>query len=225
MRGEAAVVGMFLALMLAIGCGHQVAVPVAASSTASGDPAHLPFARSGQTSGISPSSAVIPPGAQISSGTAVTVHVQSAISSATAHAGDDFDAVLDEPIVLDGQVMAERGATVTGRVMEAKAAGFFEPGYLRLTLGSISLRGRTCSAQSSSAFIKGESRKKDIPINGSVAGRNGFVGVPLPGATAYAGGTPLGQGGKGPTRRMKDVNLGPERRLIFRLTEPIPLAE
>jgi hypothetical protein len=226
---KATTLALALALVL-VGCGHQSAVPVAASSAPAGDGEQLPFDREGQKGGISPTSAVIPPGARVPSGTPVTVHLLSSISSATAHSGDRFDAVLDEPILVNGRVLAGRGAAVTGRIMEAKPAGHAEsPGYLRLTLHSIMLEGQSSAVQSSSNFVKGaSSEKKNLAITGDDAGRGALIGAAVPGSNGFpiaATSAAASRTRVGPTTPAKDVTVGPERRLIFRLTEPIPLHE
>jgi hypothetical protein len=160
----------------------------------------------------------------------VTVHLQATLSSATAHSGDPFEAVLDEPIVVNGRVLAERGAPVTGRIMEAKAAELLESaGYLRLTLHSISLRGQSSLAQSSSTFVKGVSpQKRNVTLTGNEPGRGTLIGASVPGSHGYpiGGASPAeGKNGDELTTGMRDVTVGPERRLTFRLTEPIPFHE
>ena len=219
-----------LGLLLVVGCSRQAAVPVAASSGPRGDEEHLPFAQAGQATGISPTSAVIPPGAHIPAGTSVTVRLRSRLSSNSARTGDAFEAVLDEPIAVNGQVLAERGAPVNGRIMEAKAAGVSDsPGYLRLTLGSITIRGQALPAQSSSTFAKGAGppRKKKLAFAENESERGALVGAAVPASGVYPIGDTVSVGGKSraPVRVIQDVTVGPERRLTFRLTEPIPLHE
>jgi hypothetical protein len=119
---------------------------------------------------------------------------------------------------------------VTGRIMEAKAAGLSESaGYLRLTLHTISLRGQSSLAQSSSTFIKGVSpRKRNVTLTGNEPGRGTLIGASVPGSHGYPlGGASPAEGTNGDelTMDMRDVTVGPERRLTFRLTEPIPLHE
>jgi hypothetical protein len=230
MRGcRAGCPAMVVGLLLVVGCSRQSAVPVAASSGPPSDEQHLPFAQTARATGISPTSAVIPPGAHIPAGTPVTVHLRSRLSSATARTGDAFEAVLDEPIVVNGQVLAEQGAPVTGRIMEAKTAGVLaSPGYLRLTLGSITIRGQALPAQSSSTFAKGGGppRKRNLAFSENESGR-ALAGAAVPTSGVYPIGDTVSVGGKsrGPVRVNQDVTVGSERRLTFRLTEPIPLHE
>lgn len=202
-----------LALTITAGCGRQTR-PVGETDRAPSsaeDASQLPFEREAQPDGISPTNSVIPPGASVPAGTPVTIRLLAALSSASAHAGDTFPAVLDEPIIVAGQTLAERGAQVTCRIIDAKAsAALGEPGYLRLALETVFLNGKAVPVRSSSIFAKSTSHRKR---SGS-EGQNSGGGPPLNRASAQgvtAASTPL------------NIKFGPEHRLTFRLTEPVPL--
>jgi hypothetical protein len=51
------------------------------------------------------------------------VRLDQSLSTERDFAGDRFQASLAEPFVVDGLVIAERGARVTGRVVESRNAG------------------------------------------------------------------------------------------------------
>ena len=53
----------------------------------------------------------------------IDVRLGEAISAKTNVVGDTFLATLEEPLVVDGFVIAERGARAEGRVVEAEAGG------------------------------------------------------------------------------------------------------
>ncbi len=55
--------------------------------------------------------------------TVIYVRLQQSLSSATAQPGQDFSAVLDEPLQVDGQTAVARGAAVTGKVLAARESG------------------------------------------------------------------------------------------------------
>jgi hypothetical protein len=59
----------------------------------------------------------------IKPGTFVTVRVDHPLSSDHNQAGDAFSATLVRPLVVDGVVVAERGQTLAGQVVEAQKAG------------------------------------------------------------------------------------------------------
>jgi hypothetical protein len=196
-------------LSVFVACGRQSTLPASVSDVApTGD--QLPFDRQGQRGGISPTSAVIPPGANVPAGTTVTVRLQYPVSSARDHAGETFAAVLDEPIVVNGQTIAERGTPVMGRIVEAApGTSAAIPGYLRLALSSIMIGHNVAVVQTSSQFAKGGSHQRASLVNGGIVGRGGRL---LSAAAANDG-----------SAGARDISIGPERRLTFRLTEPLPL--
>src|SRR5689334_10195887 len=55
--------------------------------------------------------------------TAIYVRLQQSISSSTAQPGQQFSAVLDEPLVVDGKTLAPSGTAVTGKVVSARESG------------------------------------------------------------------------------------------------------
>jgi hypothetical protein len=72
----------------------------------------LPFDRQPRSTGISPSQSLIPPATKLPEGTPIPIRLQTVLSSASSHAGDTFSAVLDEPVVLDGQRLIDRGTPI-----------------------------------------------------------------------------------------------------------------
>jgi len=55
----------------------------------------------------------------------VVIRLAEPLSADRATAGDLFHATLAEPLVADGLVIAERGARVTGRIVESQKPGWF----------------------------------------------------------------------------------------------------
>jgi hypothetical protein len=159
-------------------------------------------------------------------GTVVAIRLQNSISSATASPGESFDAVLDEPLVVKGETVAPRGAEVKGRVVEAKSSGrLHDSGYLRLTLVSITIHGKALPIETSSLFAKGANHnKRNAALIGGGAGAGALIGgLAGGGKGALIGGlvgAGAGTGGAYATGK-KDVVFGAERRLSFRLTQPL----
>jgi hypothetical protein len=170
-------------------CSRQVITP--GSGNAGG--AQLPFDRVSDSSGITPTAGFSFD--RIPAGTEVTVRLQSAVSSADSRAGDSFQAVLVEPMVVDGKIVLPPGTAVTGRVVAGKtSAGLNDPGYLRVTLASIAMKGKPIPLETSSIFAKGGTYgKRKVPTEPPIN---------------------PGQG---------DVKFSTGRRLTFRLVQPLHL--
>ena len=99
-------------------------------------------------------------------GTLVTVRVESLIftdRTGNDRTGEDrtgeegtFAGVVDDPVVMDGKIAVPRGATVTGRIEAAPASdGGRGRGYIRLTLDTITIAGKTVALRTSSLFVRG----------------------------------------------------------------------
>jgi hypothetical protein len=214
-------------LVVATGCGRQA--PVSPTESGPVSPSHdgdLPFERAAQKTGISPTSSVIPPGANLPVGTAITIRLKSTISSASERTGDRFLGLLEEPIVVNGETIAPVGGVVIGRVIESRrAARSKSPGYLRLVLTSIPILGKNTLVQTSSSFIKG-SQTKSVTVAEAGHSGDGLVAA----AEAAPGNGPV-LGATTADRRtiggvtVKDAFASPENHLTFRLTEPLSLPE
>ena len=140
------VVSFALAGML--GCSRQQGfVPPASADHA------LPFATASDTSRPSPTEAIASP--DIPAGTTVVLRLQQPLSSADCHIGDVFKASLEDPIVIQDHTLAPKGSAVTGTVISAKPSSPGSPGYLRLTLSTVTLDGKKIQLHSSSVFGKG----------------------------------------------------------------------
>lgn len=185
-------------LGIAAGCGSRTAV----NSEATPDPQKLPFDRPPQTGGISPSHTLVPSARRIPEGTAITVSLEHSLSSASARSDDAFMAVVDDPIVIDGQTVVPGGARVSGRVLDAKSAvAPRERGYLRIALVALNLGEKQVPIATSSLFAKSGSHDDRASL----------------GPTSEVG--PTAQS----TPSSKEMVFVPGRRLTFRFTQNIDL--
>src|ERR1019366_3826103 len=191
---------VLLMLSLICACGRPPA-----DNASNSDSQKLPFDREPRSTGISPSQSLIPSATKLPEGTPIPIRLQSALSSASSHAGDTFTATLDEPVTIDGQTLVARGTPATGRVLEAKPAASsrgssLEPGYLRIVLVSLKIGGRPVMIETSSIFAKGGSREERNPAAGAASGA-----------------------GREDKNRDKDIVFGIDRRLNFRLAQTVDL--
>jgi len=194
------------------GCGVGAQPPTVATDTPAAPQQQLPFVES--------KALVVP------ANTAIYVRLQQSISSATAQPGQEFSAELDEPLVVEGQTLAPKGAPVTGKIVAARDSGHLHnAGYLRITLSSITLNGKTVPLQTNSMFVSGGSyKKRNLAFIGGGAGGGALLGSLIGGGKGAAIGSTVGAAG-GTTAAYatgkKEVGFIAERRLGFRLTQPL----
>ena len=186
-----------LSLLLPTGCSRQTTLEVPHQEIAA---KQLPFDHKADASGHSPTAGM--PAIVVPSGTWIRVHLNSSLSSSSAHPGDVIAATLDEPLVVRQQTLAPPGASVTGKVLVAKAAGGLQdPGYMRITLTAILLDGKLRELKTSSLFLKGT---RDSVVLASDQARG-------PSGSLIAGGS--------------NVEFSPARQLSFRLTDNLFLPD
>jgi len=89
-------------------------------------------------------------------GMLLTVLLRDPILADSPGAGGTFDAVIDEPVVIEGTTLLPRGASVAGRVESAHASRLkLNRGYVQLTLASIAIAGQDIPIRTSSLFVNG----------------------------------------------------------------------
>jgi len=67
--------------------------------------------------------ASVPDTLTLPAGAVIPVRIQQWLSSDQNHAGETFSAVLDQPLIVNGWVVARRGQSVVGRIVLAQKAG------------------------------------------------------------------------------------------------------
>jgi hypothetical protein len=173
----------------------------------------------------------VPQTVTIPAGTLLTVRVDQTLSTQTVQTGEAFRASLDQPLVIDGFVIAERGARVEGRVVESDPGGRTR-GTARLSLELVRLNssdGQRLRLQTESFSKQAEKEtKRDVAKIGAAAGIGAAIGAIAGGGKGAAIGAAVG--GAAGTGGVMATRGGPaeipaETRMTFRLRDPITVTE
>ena len=171
----------------------------------------------------------VPPELVLPAGTLVMVRLSDPLSSDRNRTGDGFTAILDQPLVAQGWVVARRGQTVVGQVALAQKAGRVQ-GVSQLAVELTELVAvdgeqmpvRTELVQSSA----GASRGQDAVGIGTTTGLGAVIGAAAGGGEGAAIGAAVGAaaGVAGVlSTRGRATELYPETLLTFRLQDPVTL--
>lgn len=212
-----ACVALCLGVSFVQGCGRSNALhrtDTAPSSPSSDGDQRLPFNENPASEGDSARPVVPHDGQQdggtpfrspartrsLPAGMLITIRMESSLSTAQVSSGEAFTASVAGPLTIDGNTLIERGTPVRGRVESAQPPADRpglspDPGYVRLTLNTMTVDGRAIVLQTSSLFARGTFQ---------TSGSSGNLGSHV-WASAFR------------------VEKG--RRLTFRLTAPVMLAD
>jgi len=92
-------------------------------------------------------------------GTRFSVRTIDGIDSTKNRVGDRFQASLEQPLMIGGDVLVEKGADVYGRLTESKESGTFSgKSQLRLELTGIVINGQTIPVVTGEYELTGKSR-------------------------------------------------------------------
>jgi hypothetical protein len=161
----------------------------------------------------------------------VVVRLDFGLSSDRNFSGDSFTASLDQAIVVDDMVIAEKGARLEGRIIEAVRAGRVK-GTAKLSLELVRIDtadGQTVDLVTNRLHHEGpKSAKSDVKKIGIGAGIGALIGAIAGGGKGAAIGAGVGAGaggGAAAAKRGKPAEIPAEERLEFRLMEALEVVE
>ena len=215
---------LVLAAMLCVAAGCNKGDTSTNPSTDSSQPGGTQSAASKQ-----PALAPEPPKPiTIPADTPITVVLSSTINSKVAKPGDEFEATVAEPVVVEGRTAIPKGAHVNGTVADAKKQGTFKGEAvlaIRLTRVEIHGKGYTISTSAYGGTEKGKGKRTAV-VTGGGAAVGALIGGLAGGGKGAAIGAGVGAGGglaaSGATGG-KNVEFPAESSITFKLTEPVTI--
>jgi hypothetical protein len=164
-------------------------------------------------------------------GTVIRVRTNEWLSSDRNLPGDGFSAVLDQPIVVEGWVVARRGQEESGRVSMAQKAGHGNnnSSQLGVQLSELTLvDGQQLPLQTQLIQTSaGSSNGRNAAIIGTTTGVGAVVGAAVGGGSGAAAGAIVG-GAAGVigafSTHGRPTVIAPESVLSFRLQNPVTIS-
>ncbi|MGB8063372.1 MAG: hypothetical protein WCF26_15880 [Candidatus Sulfotelmatobacter sp.] len=158
---------ILLALLGVIGCNGPASVP-SDESSAPTDQHQAPFHDEASQSVSSSSAKLLHASDQgakpdnlpfqdenLPAGTLVTVSLEGAISGGSSGMHNTFDAVVDGPVVIEGNTLIARGTIASGRVQSVRTSKVKpDRGYICLALASIHVGGIDVPVQTADLYAR-----------------------------------------------------------------------
>jgi hypothetical protein len=165
-------------------------------------------------------------GVQIPAGTPITVRMIEAVDSKVARLGQTFRASVDEPVLVNGQVVIPRGADALVKLVEDKESGKFEgKTILTLALTDVTINGQTIDTTSADVTKASSSRgARTAKVVGGATALGAIIGALAGGGRGAAIGAASGAavgGGAEVLTKGQQVRIPSETRLNFTLQQPI----
>ena len=167
----------------------------------------------------------------IPAGTSVAIRLNEKLSTDHNYGGDTFRATLDTPIIMDGFIIADKGAKVLGKIVRAQKPGRFEGmAELSLTLTEIATTdGQLMHVETNESLRKGPSNTNEEVLKmGGGAALGAIIGAIAGGGKGAAMGA--GAGGAAGTGAVllghgKPAVIENETRLTFAFASPVTITE
>jgi len=167
-------------------------------------------------------------GIELPAGTNIVVRMIEGVDSEAARVGQTFAASLDEPVMLNGNIVIPRGADVVVKLVDSKESGKLT-GRSELTLDLVSIKvdGRMADINTQTVSRESSSRgERTAKVAGGTAAVGAIIGAIAGGgkgaAIGAAAGGAAGAGAEVVTKGQR-VKIPSETRLTFALDTPVRL--
>ena len=161
-------------------------------------------------------------------GTSLDVVLNQSISTAQNRSGDQFQATLASPVVIDEKTVIPKDALVKGHIVDARPSGRLKGvAYLDLTLDSVEVNGASYEIATEDFGRRGKNHnKRNGFLIGGGAGMGTLIGAVAGGPVGAVIGGSVGAGGGtsgAAYTGKKDIRLPVETTLSFRLTRAVTI--
>ena len=159
-------------------------------------------------------------------GTVLEIRLAEPMSTRTHKAGDEFAAILDQDVVVDGKVVFPEGTKAYGALLAAEESGRVEGrAEMTITLTELRLREELLGVKTGNITIQAEGTQgRDAKVIGGAAGVGALLGGIIGGKKGAAVGAAVG-GGAGTatvlTTRGKEVEFQSEHKFSFSLSREV----
>ena len=161
----------------------------------------------------------------------LTVRLNDTLSTERNRQGDSFSGTLDQPLVVDGLVIAEKGARVNGRISDLVEAGRVK-GLANLSLELTSLTtsdGQKVPLRTERFAKEGPSSKTEdgakVGIGAALGAAIGAIAGGGKGAAIGAASGGAAGGGVVAATRGKPAVIPSETKISFRIDQPVMITE
>jgi hypothetical protein len=166
------------------------------------------------------------PIAQIPAQTEFVVRMIDAVDSQTAKEGDLFKASVDQPVVIDGQTVVQRGADAQVKLVQAQQSGKFTgKTELTLSLWSVTVNGKIVGIDTQNITKASSSRgAQTAKVAGGAAAAGAVIGAVAGGGKGAAVGAGAGAAGGAAVEaatKGQRVKVASETLLTFVLDKPV----
>jgi hypothetical protein len=175
-----------------------------------------------------PAAASAGPVTELPAGTTLVIRMIDDVDSERDRVGQEFRASIDEPVMLNGQVVIPRGADVIAKLIDDKEAGKIS-GRTELTIDlvSVQVNERMVDINTSEITRKGDSQtRRTAGLAGGGAALGAIIGAIAGGGKGAAIGAVTGAGAGGAVAvvtKGQKVRIPSETRLEFTTQYPVRL--
>jgi hypothetical protein len=175
--------------------------------------------------------AAAPHQVELAAGTALSVRLGETLSTEHNYTGDTFRGTLEQPIIRDGFIIAEKGSKVLGRILDATAAGRVRgAANLSIALTQINTTdGQRVQVETNAVEKRGNSSTgvdaAKIAGGAALGAIIGALGGGAKGAAIGAGAGGAAGTGVVLTTRGKPAVLPNESLVTFQLASPVTITE